>query len=429
MTRDATGAVVTTGADRTVAPQTALAHVAAVSFLAARASPFAGFFISLAGGVALARAGERLGARRGYGASLAALIQSVAVIGPARFGVPLTHALSAPLLGSLVARRVGVLRQILACLAIRVTENTVVAAFFIWVIAGGLDAYVGSYEAIFESLPLLPSGEGAALKVTIAGVGIWSVFASTVQVLVYRRGLKRWGGSPADRDDEPSGERSSEMTTDVESAACRRFDPRAVAIAAAIVFGMLLASTSAVLLVAVSAWLVLSTIAAGRVDGRALPAGLVLTGIFFVSGFGFALAGGLGMDIALRRGARAALLVLVATWLRAIAGSDGFREVSRRALGRLRAIPGVPEASEALEELGSAPRLLPAGRSLLAVLGTARRRPRPILDAVLGWVAAEAGRFRLAPGRLRPRVGLRVWDAVLLAAAIAPLAVVLGAVG
>ena len=61
-----------------------LAHVATVSFLASRASPAFGFWIALAGGVALARAGQRDGVRLGYGASLAATLQTIALIGPIR---------------------------------------------------------------------------------------------------------------------------------------------------------------------------------------------------------------------------------------------------------------------------------------------------------------------------------------------------------
>ena len=48
------------------------AHVAVVSFLAARAAPSGGFWIALAGGVALARVAQRRGARTGFGASIAA---------------------------------------------------------------------------------------------------------------------------------------------------------------------------------------------------------------------------------------------------------------------------------------------------------------------------------------------------------------------
>ena len=65
-----------------------LAHVATASFLASRISPTAGFWIALAGGLALARIGEQRGARVGYGASIAAMLQTVAVMGPIRFGVP-----------------------------------------------------------------------------------------------------------------------------------------------------------------------------------------------------------------------------------------------------------------------------------------------------------------------------------------------------
>jgi hypothetical protein len=81
-----------------------LAHVATVSFLASRAAPSIGFWVALAGGVALARAAQRDGVRVGYGASAAATLQTVALIGPARFSVPLTQALSAPLIGALEAR-------------------------------------------------------------------------------------------------------------------------------------------------------------------------------------------------------------------------------------------------------------------------------------------------------------------------------------
>src|SRR5215212_5965654 len=92
-----------------------LAHVATVSFLASRAAPSIGFWVALAGGVALARVAVRDGARLGYGASLAATLQTIALIGPARFSVPLTQALSAPMIGALVRRATPVPLQVLAC--------------------------------------------------------------------------------------------------------------------------------------------------------------------------------------------------------------------------------------------------------------------------------------------------------------------------
>ena len=402
-------------------PQSRLAHVAAVSFIAARAAPSAGFVISLAGGVALARASERLGPRRGFGASLAAMLQSVAMLGPARLGVPLTQAITAPLIGRLYARRSGFVRQLLVCALVRATHNFVATAFFIWVIVGGLDAYAGSYEAV-SSLPLVPSGESAALPVTALGILAWTAFASTVQVAVYRRGLRRWpvhGSGPADSSPVAG------PPADVDSPG--HFDPRAVALAAAVAFAVLLVSTDAAVLVAVAVWLAASTLAARRLDPRVLPAGLALAAILALSGFAFTLVGGLGLDLALRRGARAGLLVLVATWLRAVAGSDGLREVARRGLSKLGRIPSLPEASRVLDQLGSAPRLLPAGRSLFDSLATVRKRPLPMIDAVLDWVEREATRFHGAPPESQPRVGLRVRDAMLVALAAAPvLAALLG---
>src|SRR5215211_2688548 len=95
------------------------AHVGVVSFLAARAAPTGGFWIALAGGVALARVAERRGARLGFGASAAAMLETVAIIGPARIGVPLTQAVSAPMLGRLHARGAGFWPQLLACGVVR----------------------------------------------------------------------------------------------------------------------------------------------------------------------------------------------------------------------------------------------------------------------------------------------------------------------
>src|SRR5438093_8997882 len=84
------------------------AHVATVSFLASRVSPTAGFWIALSGGVALARTGARWGARWGYGAAIASMLETVAIMGPARFGVPFTQALTAPLLGTMEERGAAV---------------------------------------------------------------------------------------------------------------------------------------------------------------------------------------------------------------------------------------------------------------------------------------------------------------------------------
>src|SRR5918994_237806 len=167
------------------------AHVAVVSFLAARAAPTGGFWIALAGGVALARLAERRGALLGFGASAAAMLETVAIIGPARLGIPLTQAATAPLLGRLEARGWRPLPQILACAAIRLLHNAATTAFFIWVVTGGLDAYAGTYDAISRRLGI-EVGTADALALTLLGLVAWAAFACTVQVLVYRRGLRAW---------------------------------------------------------------------------------------------------------------------------------------------------------------------------------------------------------------------------------------------
>ena len=387
------------------------AHVATVSFLASRATPAGGFWIALAGGVALARAAQRLGARQGFGASIAALLETVAIMGPARFGVPLTQAVSAPLLGRLEARSVPPLAQVLACGAIRLLHNTATTAFFIWVITGGLDAYAGSYDALAGRVGIeLDSSD--ALSVTAAVLVGWAAFASTVQVLVYRRGLRQWreGGEQsavaADAAGDPEPRRG-------------RFDPRLVAAAAAVAFALLLASTAWPLLAAVAAWLALAWLLS-RADRGPLPTGLALTALIAGSVLVFTLVGGLGLDTALRRTLRASLLVLVATWLRAAAGADGLREVSRRALGRFRWLPALPEAARTLGEIGSEGRLADAGRALSSSLAGVRKRPRPVVDAVLAWVARESVRFRAGPATPAPALHARGADWALLALAATP---------
>lgn len=396
-----------------------LAHVGALSFLASRAAPSGAFVLALAGGVALARAGERFGARGGYGASLAAMIQTIAYLGPARLNGPLTQALTAPGMGALERRGVGALGQFAACLAGRILHNTIATAFFVFVLLGGLDAYAGTYDETLGDLAFLPSGPGPALAFTALSLVGWGIVGSFVQVIVYRRGLRRWPGAATD-------ESLGELTEEVDGGTRGRFDPRAVALAAVVAFGLLIASTAAPLLAAVGLWLCLAW-AISRPDRRAVPAGVALALLLGGGALVFSLVGGLGLAVGVRRAARAMLLVLVATWLRAAARSDGIREVARRSLGRLRRVPSVPEAADVLEELGTEARLAPSGSALLGAMRSARKRPVPLLDAVLGWVAAESDRFRgrLLPTTARLRLGRR--DVALVAAAAAPaLALVLG---
>lgn len=400
------------------------AHVAVVSFLAARAAPTGGFWIALAGGVALARLAERRGARLGFGASAAAMLETVAIIGPARFGIPLTQAATAPLLGRLEARGVRVTLQVLACAVIRLLHNTATTAFFIWIVTGGLDAYAGTYDALGRHVGV-DIGTADALVLTAVSLLAWAAFASIVQVLVYRRGLRDWESRERGSAEPPADGAAAAATPGTAPAdpapvpRSRRFDPRAVVLAAAIAFALLLASTEWALLAAVAASLALVW-AVSRADPEPVPTGLLFAAILAAGALLFTLGGGLGLDMALRRATRAALLVLVATWLRAAAGAEGLREVSRRALGRLRRVPAAPEAAQVLDGIASEGRLAAAGRTLAADLGAVPMRPLPVLDAVLGWVVREAAAFRPPPAPPTVTLTARPLDWVLVLLAAAP---------
>lgn len=403
-------------------PPAGPAHVGVVSFLAARAAPTGGFWIALAGGVALARVAQQRGGRVGFGASAAAMLETVAIIGPARFGVPFTQALSAPLLGVMHAR--GFWPRFAACAAVRLLHNAATTAFFIWVIAGGLDAYAGTYDALGRRIGF-DVGTADAVALTVAGLLAWAAFATTVQVLVYERGLRLWGAEPGSGESGIEGPGPDHVVDEpvyrAEVRHDRRFDPRAVALAALIAFALLLTSTEWLLLGAVAAWLTAAW-ALARPDHAPVEPGLALAALLAAGAFAFAIGGGLGLDTALRRASRAALLVLVATWLRAAAGAPGLREVARRTLHRLRRVPAATEAAQVLDAIASEGRLAAAARSLVARLGEARKRPLPILDAALTWVVREATSFRGAQPTHPVTLSTRSFDVLLLTAALAPAA-------
>src|SRR3954452_21900871 len=338
--------------DTTAASPTGLAHVATVSFLAARAAPSAQFWLALAGGIGLARAAAREGARVGYGVSLAAMLQTVAVMGPARINAPLTQALTAPMLGALHRRGAGIAAQIVACFAIRLFHYTVITAALVWIVLGGLDAYSGSYDALTGWLGVLPEGQRGALIVTaVLNIGL-AAFYTVTQVLVYRWALTSWPVGPHAATAaiaDPGQDRGS-----------ARFDPRAITLAAALAFGLLLSRTSWPLLGSVAAWLALAW-AVSRADREGLGLGLALTGALALGALVGTLLAGLGLEEALQRGMRAGLLVLVATWLRAAAGPAGLRGAVRRALWRMRWVPPAREASQILDGLDSGGRLIASG--------------------------------------------------------------------
>jgi hypothetical protein len=395
------------------------AHVAVVSFLAARTVPIGGFWVALAGGVALARAACLRGARQGFGASIAAMLETVAIIGPVRFGVPFTQAVTAPIIGRLAAHGRGFATQAGACALVRLLHNAATTAFFIWIVTGGLDAYAGTYEALGRRVGI-DVGAGEALGITVVGLLVWCAFASPVQVLVYRRGLRRWG--ELEGRAQTAAEKGGEPAAAVRGG---RFDPRAVTLAAAIAFALLLSGTSWPLLGAVAAWLAVAW-AFARPDPAPVPTGVVLATLIAVSAFVFVLVGGLGLETALRRALRAALLVLVATWLRSAAGAAGLREVARRGLGRLRRLPSMPEAARVLDEIASEGRLVASGRALGRELSGVRRRPLPVIDAVLAWVVRETTAFRSRLPAPPLALRARALDAALILLALAPAAAAAG---
>lgn len=398
-------------------PQTGLAHVATASFLASRAAPSGGFAVALAGGVALARVAERFGLRAGWGAAIAVMLQTVAIMGPSRFGIPLTQAISAPVLGRMEARGRGTVAQALAAAAIRIVHNTIGAAFAIFVLVG-IDAYTGTYERLLGWVPFLPEGRTGALLATVISIVAWTGFASTVQAMVYRRGLTRWPADPEDAEQHP-------LLTATEPPAGARFDPRAVVVAAAVAFAVLLSGTEWLLLGSVALWLGLAWLTA-RGDRSVVRSGLALTAVLAGGALIAGVIGGIGLDETVRRTLRVALLVLVATWMRYAAGEAGLREVFRRALHRLRVVPSVPEASAILDGLGSTASLAESGRRLLARLRGVPAEPVPLTDAVLDWVAGEAGRHAASEAPQVPPTHLRARhrDALLVVLAAATVAAV-----
>jgi hypothetical protein len=232
-------------------------------------------------------------------------------------------------------------------------------------------------------------------------------------VLVYRRGLRAWVGAPTAQVAEKRGGKRNDLLPP------GRFDPRAVAAAALVAFVLLLSSTAWALLAAVLAWLTLAW-ALSRPEHDPIAAGLAFAAILAGGAFVFTLGGGLGLDTALRRAGRAALLVLVATWLRAAARAIGLREVSRRLLGRLRRVPSAPKAADVLDAIASEGRLAAAGRALAARLSDAPKRPAALLDAVLAWVIREAAAYEPPAPAPSMRLRARALDWALLASAAVP---------
>jgi hypothetical protein len=398
-----------------------LAHVAAVSFLAARLAPSGAFWFALAGGAAIAREADLRGVRTAYATSAAAMLQTVAMVGPLRFSAPLTQALSAPLLGRMHARGWRSLSMFAVCLAIRLALYAALTAFTVFVLLGP-EAYEGSFDAVLGWLPFLPEGLAGALLLTAIVNLAAGVFFSIVQVGLYRRALSTW----PTRSHGPSNPRPAAPPATVEAGGV---DARTALASAALITVVLLVSHSWVVLAAVTAWLAAASVLARHGDREVVRIGLWLALVLAAGTLLASLVGGLSLDEAASRAVRAALLVLVATWMRVAAGSAGLREAFRRGLLHLRFLPGARDAAQLLGDLDSGSLLAGSATALQERLRGVRR-PLPVADAVLAWAAQEAD--AIAPDQssaTSARLRLRLRDVTLAVSVLLPAGALMAVLG
>jgi hypothetical protein len=309
-----------------------------------------------------------------------------------------------------------------ACLVIRLALYAALTSFTLFVLLGH-QGFKGSFEAVLGWLPVLPGGLAGALILTAIVNVASGVFFSAVQVGLYRRALSNWQESAAER--APREAAASRIAAETAGA-----DPRMTLAVAAAVTAMLLFTHRWVVLAAVTAWLLGGAVLGRHGDRRVVRVGLWLAATLAAGTLIASLVGGLGMDEAASRAVRALLLVLVATWMRATAGSAGLREAFRRALLRLRQIPGAEDAARLLADLDSGRLLAGSATALQERLRGVRRRPIPIADAVLAWAAHEA--HVLAPERppsTRATLRLRPRDMALAASVLLPASALLALVG
>ncbi|MEA2171960.1 MAG: hypothetical protein QOF76_5260, partial [Solirubrobacteraceae bacterium] len=348
----------------------------------------------LGGGIALARTGERHGARAGYGASVAAIVQTVAQIGPARVNGPLTQAISAPLMGVMQGRGASRASRLAACLVLRMLHYALLTVIAVTIVVGGIDEYVATYDKVAGWLQILPTGKTAAIAFTIIGSLFYALVFSVLQTLVYERALKRWPAEAELPEAEPHVARNR------DAAPPRVWIALLYVVAAWIV---LIAALDWVTLAVVGGSLVLLTVGTrARKAGRSTwSIGLILAAVLTFTALFPGIIGAVDFEPAAQRAVRAILLVLTATWARAFAGTDGLREVARRILWRARAIPAAAEAAQITEHLESDTMLRPAATALIARLKTVELTPGPVADALTAWVAAEAAGYQ-RPGERGP---------------------------
>ena len=409
-----------------MASRVGLAHVGAVSFLAARVTPTGSFWLALTGGAALARESDLRGMRAGYASSAAAMLETVAIFGPLRINNPLTQAITAPLMGAMHAKGRRPVTQFLACLILRLLHYTVITAVAVFILIG-TKAYAGSYHTLFGWLPFLPKGLAGALILTAIVDVLAAIFFSAVQVWFYRQALTGW----EQRVSQPSRPHTGgphEPRSEPEKTG--GLDPRIALIVATLVTILLLVSHSWPVLGAVAAWLAVAWVFARHGEREVVRVGLILAATLAVGTLIPSLIGGLDINEAAQRTVRAALLVMVPTWLRLAAGSAGLREAFRRTLLRV-PLPGSREASEILSQLDTGPQLGSSAKTLREQLRGVERDVLPVVNAVLGWAATEAHSVpahearRAEPIhlRLRPGDGLLAASVLLPACALAAILV------
>jgi hypothetical protein len=349
------------------------------------------------------------------------MLQTVAMLGPLRLSGPLTQALSAPLLGSMHARRRGWRSMFAVCAAIRLALYAALTSFTVLVLLGPA-GFAGSFDATLGRLPFVPDGLAGALLITAITQLVAAVFFSTIQVGLYRRALGSWP--------EPGLAEQRQVAAAPATAERAGADPRAVLAAAAVVTVVLLFTHAWVVLGAVAVWLAGAAVLARHGDRDVIKIGLLLAAMLAAGTLIGSLIGGLGVNEAASRTVRAALLVLVATWMRAAASSTGLREAFRRGLLHLRRLPGAADAAHLLGELDSGRLLAGSAAALQERLRGVTHRPLPIADAVLQWAAHEA--HAVAPGGFRTTatvLRVRLRDATLAVSVLLPAAALLAAVG
>jgi hypothetical protein len=263
----------------------------------------------------------------------------------------------------------------------------------VWLVLGSIDGLVRTYEATTGWLGVLPQGRVAALVLTFGWQLVWGVVLSVIQVAVYRRALRSWPPAPPVAEPRPV----------VRVVAATERDPRPLAAAAVIAFALLLASTAPLVLGAVAAWLAAAWLLA-RPEPRTARLGGALAALLALSALGAGLLADLGAQASAERAARAALLVLVATWLRGATGPEGMRALFGSVLRRLPRLRWAREAAALLARLDSADQLTAAGRALIEELRGVEHEPGPVADAATRWVVAEAARG--AVGETRPEARL-----------------------